>query len=84
MFFWVLNYVTIGIGLVPSPCAFDNFAYMRILRCPAKFHANLFAGSNEHCGIARMALPNFCADRFSRYLACGVDDLLDAETLTIP
>jgi hypothetical protein len=47
--------VTIRIGFVPLPCAFNNLAHVRELGYPAKFLANLVAGCNKHGGIAGTA-----------------------------
>jgi len=67
---------------VPSPCAFDDFAHMRELRYPTKFLTNLVAARNKHGGIAGPGRPNLRADRSTRYLARGIDDLLDSESFT--
>src|SRR5271166_5598499 len=75
--------VTVRIGFVPPPCAFDDFVHVRELRHPAEFLANLIAGRNKHGGIAGTARPDVCADCSTRYLACSIDNLLDRKAFTI-
>src|SRR4029077_15935249 len=56
-------HVAVGIGPVPSPCAFDDFTHLREPRPPTELLANLVACRNENGGIACTARPGVRANR---------------------
>src|SRR6516225_4639785 len=81
--FSMIHSITVRIGLVPLPRAFDDFAHMGKSGRPAKLVANLVAGGHEHSGIAATARRGVRAYRSAGYLARCIDDLFDGKTFAI-